>query len=147
MGEVAKMMSIREFKKDHPIIEVGKPGDSMFLLLSGSIEILKKMVLFSSGEKNVKEKSLIRLKDSSNVFFGEMSMFGDDTRSATVTALTDVTVGVLTRESVDCLCRTDPALGYHLFYNIGQTVAQNLRRANRDILKLTTAFVLALEGK
>jgi hypothetical protein len=34
-----------------------------------------------------------------------------------------------------------------LYYNIGRKIAENMRHANRDILKLTTAFVLVLDGR
>jgi CRP-like cAMP-binding protein len=144
---VAQMMRTREFDTGAVIIHEGEIGGEMFVLLSGDIEITKRMTLYSSGGTDQKDKSLIRLKASDNIFFGEMSMFGQEERSATVTALTKVTLGVLTREQVNILSEKDPALGFHIFYNIGSKIASNLRRANKDILKLTTAFCLALEGK
>jgi CRP/FNR family transcriptional regulator, cyclic AMP receptor protein len=145
--QVSNVMRTREIKRDNNIIVEGEMGDELYLLLKGEIVITKQLVLFDSGQADTKEKSLITLKDIYNVFIGEMSLFGDDKRSATVTALTDVTVGILTRLQVNRLSKADPSLGYHLFYNIGQKITANLRKANKDILKLTTAFCMALEGK
>jgi CRP-like cAMP-binding protein len=117
----------------------------MFVLLSGSIEISKQLTLYNNVAADPRNKSLIRLQDTDNIFFGEGTMFGWEERSATVIALSDVMLGVLTQKDVHELCRSDPDLGYHLFRNIGYKVTADLRRANRDILKLTTAFCLALE--
>ena len=144
---VANEMPTRRFKQGDVIIREGEVGGELFVLLEGQIEITKQLTLYTSGATDQRDKSLIQLRDQDNVFFGEMSMFGNVERSATVRALTDVTLGVLTREQVNNLSEKDPALSSKLYRNIGHKLAADLRRANRDILKLTTAFCLALEGK
>jgi CRP/FNR family transcriptional regulator/CRP/FNR family cyclic AMP-dependent transcriptional regulator len=147
LAAVIRVMRTRNFANGEIIIHEGEIGGELFVLLAGDIEITKRLTLYSTGATDQKDKSLIRLKAASKVFFGEMSMFGSEERSATVRALTDVTLGVLTQEQVKILCKEDPHLGCAIFFNIGQKLATDLRRANRDILKLTTAFCLALEGK
>jgi len=142
----SEMQTVHKSKQTHVVVE-GESGEELFILLDGELEITKRLVLQGAGEPETKEKSLIRLKASANVFFGELSIYDGGARSASVTALTDVTLGILSRSQVENLCREDPALGFKLFYNIGKKVAADLRKANRDVLKLTTAFVLALEGK
>jgi len=144
---VAKVMRMRRYNAGNTIIREGEIGGELFVLLSGEIEISKTLTMQATEDSAKREKSLLRLSADSHVFFGEMSLFGSDERSATVNALTEVVLGVLTRERVSYLIGSDPQLGYLLFYNIGQKLAENLRRANRDILKLTTAFCLALEGR
>jgi len=147
LDAVADIMSIQLVEKGEVIISEGEIGGEMFILLSGSIEISKRMTLYEDTSTDPKDKSLVRLHDTNNIFFGEMTMFGEMERSATVSALSDVKLGVLTQGDVRTLTERDPALGFHLFRNIGRKIASDLRRANRDILKLTTAFCLALEGK
>ncbi len=144
---ISKLVRTRNYKKGDTIIKEGEIGGELFFLISGEIEINKKLTLLNSEGANQTDKSLVRLKDSDNVFFGEMSIFDSGERSATIIACSDVTVGILTREQILLLGQQDPELGYKLFFNIGHTLAINLRRADRDILKLTTAFVLALEKK
>jgi CRP-like cAMP-binding protein len=73
-------------------------------------------------------------------------LLGSEERSATVKATSEVKLGILTRAQVKRLAEKDPQLGYRIFYNIGIKIADNLRRANRDILKLATALCLALDG-
>ena len=147
LDTVADIMSIQLVEKGKVIISEGELGGEMFILLSGSIEISKRMTLYEGVSPDPRDKSLVRLHDTNNIFFGEMTMFGEVERSATVSALSDVKLGVLTQGDVRTLAERDPALGFHLFRNIGRKIASDLRRANRDILKLTTAFCLALEGK
>lgn len=146
LSAIEEIMTVEKYKKGEIIIREGEVGGEMYVLLTGSIEISKRMTFNWDTATGRREKSLKQLHDEWNIFFGEMSMFGNEQRSATVTALTDVMLGVLTCEQVESLSRNDPALGFFLFFNIGEKIATTLRWANRDILKLTTAFVLALEG-
>lgn len=145
----ARLIRFREVPAGETIIREGEPGDEMFLLVEGEINITKRLTLYNpnGGPSGARDKSLQHLKASEGVFFGEMSMFGPDERSATVTAHTAVLLGVITREQLLALSEQDPKLALCLYRNIGRRIAANLRRANRDILKLTTAFCLALEGR
>ena len=147
LAKISQIMTIKHQPKGSLIIIEGETGEEMFILLEGEIVVSKRLTLQEEGTSETKEKSLVKLKDSFNIFFGEMSMFEGGERSATVTALTDVRLGVLNREKLKVLCNHDPALGYQIYYQIGTKIAGDLRRANRDVLKLTTAFVLALECK
>lgn len=147
LKKISNAMRICKFTKGDVIIREGETGDEMYILLSGEIKISKRFTLYDEAGADQRDKQLIHLKDSDNIFFGEMIMFGKDERSATVSALTDVTLGILMQDQVQKLAEEDPSLGYHLFHNIGYKISANLRSANRDILKLSTAFVLALEGK
>jgi len=142
---IGLLMAVRTVAAGAVIVNEGEVGDELFLLLTGEIVITKRLTLYSSEGEDKKEKSLIKLRDKDNVFFGEMSLFDDAERSATVTAVSNVTCGILSRDQLRSLCEEDPQVGYHIYYNIGRTLSCNLRKTNRDILKLTTAFCLALD--
>jgi CRP-like cAMP-binding protein len=104
------------------------------------------MLASDSKELDNRDKMLNRLDASSHPIVGEMVLFEEvATRSATLKALEDVTFGVLDKENLLNLVKANPHLGYKLFYNIGIALCTRLNKANRDILKLTTAFTLALE--
>ena len=47
-----------------------------------------------------RDKSLIQLSESDDVFFGEMSLLGNKERSATLIAKTDVELGISTESQV-----------------------------------------------
>jgi CRP-like cAMP-binding protein len=143
--EIVQYLRLRRYTAGEEIVREGETGGELFLLFEGEIEISKRLTLYSRDGMDQKEKSLVSLKAEDNIFFGEMTLFDQPERSATVTALTDVTLGILTREQIKLLAEQDPSIGYYIFQNIGRALTANLRRANRDILKLTTAFCLALE--
>lgn len=148
IDKIAKQMHDQTFSEDEIIIREGELGGELFVLLKGTIEISKRLTLRGvGGGSDQRNKSLIRLKAEHNVFFGGMSMFGSEERSATVKAIVDTHLGVLTQDQLQVLSKDDPSLGYLLYYNIGRKIAENMRRANHDILKLTTAFCLALDGR
>jgi len=89
---------------------------------------------------------LIRLNSSFKPVVGEMSLFEEHyTRSATMKAIGDIVVGVLQKNDILELTRIDHHLGRQLFYNIGMVLSARLRKANIDILKLTTASALLLK--
>ena len=147
IDRVGRVMTVRKFSQDDVIIKEGEEGGEMFVLIEGAIVISKSLTLNIVEQPELGDKSLIQLDDSQHIFFGEMGLFGSDKRSATVKALTDVQLGALNRDQALRLAEEDPRLGYRLFYNIGKKLAGNVRRGNRDALKLTTALCLALEGR
>jgi len=112
------------------------------------VEISKPLVLppwIQSGQKQ--EKSLLRLTEKHRPFFVEIAMFSDQReRSASITAVTPCIIAVLNQENLEEVLDKDPAAGLIIYKNIASVLAARLIKANKDILKLTTAFTLALEG-
>lgn len=130
------------------IIHEGDKENSLYILIKGEVEISKSLVLpqwIQSGQKQ--EKSLLRLSEKHRPFFGEMAMFSDEPeRSASITAVTPCTIAVLKMEALEEAINDDPVTGMVIYKNIASVLAARLVKANKDILKLTTAFTLALEG-
>jgi CRP-like cAMP-binding protein len=92
------------------------------------------------------DKAFIKLKHTDFAFFGEMAICGEgEVRSATVTAETECILGELYAEHILNLVTSHPEFGMRFFQNLSVVLANRLRKANRDILKLTTALTLALE--
>ncbi len=73
------------------IFEEGSSGDWVYVILSGAVEI-------STGIKG--KKFVLELLKEGEVF-GELSFLGGIKRTATVTAVGDVTVGIIDRNSLD----------------------------------------------
>jgi len=132
-------------KAGDPVISEGDVGDEMYILLDGVVEVSQTLLL-KIGRTNMgeKEKTLIRLEGHQKPCFGEMSLLEDAERSATVTSLTDCDVLVINRQHFDELLSKDPGLGNVVLRNIAVIVSSRLRKANRDVLKLTTALSMAL---
>jgi CRP/FNR family cyclic AMP-dependent transcriptional regulator len=77
-------------------------------------------------------------------YFGEVALLASDTRSATVSALTELDVWVLQGKAIQKLMAQDVDLGYRLLAVMSRELCLRLRRANEDIRKLMTAFAIAI---
>lgn len=121
----------------------------MFILLKGEVEISKRLVLPLWGDVSGKqEKSLIILTEKQHAFFGEMALFEDKPeRSASITAIKPCQLAVLQKKELLEILKSKPKIGATFYKNIATELTFRLIKANKDVLKLTTAFSLALEGK
>jgi len=148
LKRMIKAMTVVNFEQDGWVMREGDSGNEIYILLEGEVEISKSRVvpqLVQTAQKQ--EKALIRLSQNLHPFFGEMSMFGDKaTREASIKATKDCRMACLTKEDLLAEIEKDPAIGTIIDHNIASELVKRLRKANKDILKLTTAFSLALEG-
>lgn len=87
---------------------------------------------------------MVKLKAEHVSFFGDMAMFQDEPRSATITASKDCVLYKITREDFTRFCDEYPALGVKILRRIAQTMSSRVRKGNEDVLKLTTALSIAL---
>jgi len=131
--------------KDTLIMKEGEVGDSMFLFADGEVVVTKNLTLKlgKRGFSNA-EKSMVKLNSKTVPFFGEMAIFENDMRSATITASTDCLLYEIKRDDFDNICKKNKTLGYKIIRKIAVTLCKHLRKGNQDILKLTTALSIAL---
>ncbi len=83
----------KTFCRGEVIIKEGQPGSTFFVILSGMVEVLKRK---AGGEVVIGVLG-------PNEFFGEMSLIDSDSgkRSATVRALEDTRVAIMSREAFE----------------------------------------------
>jgi CRP-like cAMP-binding protein len=146
--EITRVLSLatpRAFPAQAIIIQEGEPGDSMFIMSEGEVEITKRLTIVMS-EDTPQERLMIRLKAEDGVSFGEMALLENETRSATVTALTDCRLLELKGEDLLALIFQDHHLGVKILLRLAQLLSRHLRKANLDVVKLTTALAVALGG-
>lgn len=128
------------------ILREGERGDSLFVLLAGSVETTKRLGLAAEAPgETEREKVLVRLVAPQ--VFGEMGLLEDAERSATVTAQTECELLEVSRADFEKLAQADPVLGYRLVRNIATVLSSRLRASGRDVVKLTLALSLALGNR
>ena len=88
----------KNFKKDGIIFHQGSPSDCAFIIGSGSVAIVQ--------ETKEGEKILGNLKE--NDIFGEMGLIDGFPRSASVIALEDCTISIITQDSFNNLAQHKP---------------------------------------
>jgi CRP/FNR family transcriptional regulator, cyclic AMP receptor protein len=135
----------RDFAAGEIILHEGDPGDSLFIMAAGEVQITKQLTLVLD-EDTPKERVFIRLKAEQGVFFGEMALLENETRSATVTALTDCTVLELHQKDFLELIGSNSTMGVKLLLRLAQVLSRHLRKTNQDVVKLTTALAVSLGG-
>ena len=141
--QVLNRTSPREFPPRSGHHPGRRAGDSMFIMVSGEVEITKRLTLVLD-EDTPKERVMIRLKADDGVYFGEMSLLENETRSATVTALTDCRLLELHHQDFLELIQDNPAMGVKLLLRLAQLLSRHLRKTNQDVVKLTTALAISL---
>lgn len=143
-AELEKLASIMDYKKARKgtvIIKEGDEGDTLFILKSGAVNILKRTL-----EKE--EYTVVRLESKKGdvVFFGELALLDSDRRSATVVADTNVELLIIKRNDFIKLGDEYPHLGLPITREISKILASRLRKASQDIITLFEALVQEVSG-
>ena len=113
----------KAYKKDELVFDEDSKGDSMYILKSGAVKILKKV-------KN-QENTIAVLNPGE--FFGEMALLDGQPRSAAVKATADSDVFVVTLEGYQQLRKEKPHTALKLMDIIIKVLSNRLRQANKNL--------------
>lgn len=116
-GELGKT-----YKNGEVIIRQGEPGNSMYVIQSGEVRILK--------DKNGNEIQIAVRK--SGDFFGEMALFSREMRSATVKAFGEVRVLTVDKKNLLKSIQKDPSLAFRII----ETLSKRIRDLSEEIIPL-----------
>jgi CRP/FNR family cyclic AMP-dependent transcriptional regulator len=122
LTHVASVTQEKRFAKGDVLIQEGAVGSDVFLITSGRCEVRR--------HQGKKEKVLARLGPGE--FFGEMAVLSPDPRTATVTALDDVRVLVLSAWEFQMTLLDNAPMAAQ----IAKGLAMRLRDAEEEIAEL-----------
>ncbi len=133
--KIANMCSKKSFKKGTAIIEEGEPGDELFVILKGEIDILKETIQ--------KEKYTVTTLNANmgGIYVGELALIDNDRRSATVIAKSDCECLVVKRENFIKFGDENPKIGLQVTRAIASQLSSKLRKTNADVITLFSALV------
>ena len=123
LSKIVEYLEEKKYEKGEIIFEEGSPGNSLFIINRGRVEVRLKrgdLVLV-----------LAELDDGS--FFGELSLISDAPRSATCTALKDTTLYLLRREDFWKIVEKDPRIGVTVLKNLSGELAERIRETNKNL--------------
>ncbi len=113
-------MMERRYRRDEEIVREGDPGNSMFFVAAGALNVLKR-----DAADQPQPVAVIKKGD----FFGEYSLLGDEPRSSTVVAAGDVRLYCIEKSALAFLVDTNPTMKQELEQAL-------LRRRQNDESKL-----------
>jgi CRP/FNR family transcriptional regulator, cyclic AMP receptor protein len=105
----------RNFATGDTIFREGEPGDEFFVVVRGKVEI-------RSGDRRLETLG-------PKGIFGEMALIDDSPRSATVVALSDVTVAPIKEKQFLFLVKHMPTFALKVM----RVLAKRLRRQNKAV--------------
>jgi CRP/FNR family cyclic AMP-dependent transcriptional regulator len=110
------------YRDGETIIRQGEMGDSMYVVQGGRVEVLQ-------GSDKAGEQHLAFL--DAGDFFGEMSVFEKEVRSATVRAAGEARVLKIDKKALLTRIREDPLLAVNLL----KTMSHRIRHLNEEIAR------------
>ncbi len=105
----------KDYKDGDTIFEENSIGKEMYIILTGNAKVIKK--------KDGVETTLATLEEGD--FFGEMSLFDNNPRSATVKALGDVKVLEINQKNFLKKISRDPSLAFRMLEKMGQRIRKS----------------------
>lgn len=121
-NEIAELLEKADkclFEPTQNIVSEGNIGMHMYVIIDGTAAVTKK------GREGTLELARLGAADS----FGEMALADSESRSATVTALTNCTLVRLSEQSIN----SNPAIGLKVFRNIARVLSERLRDADEQL--------------
>jgi len=149
--QIQKVLSICtkvSFPEDTIIMQEGTTGNTMYIILEGIVEVVKTLVLEGMDldeDEKIGNKVFTKLKAEDHPVFGEISLFEESRRTATIKTLSDCTFYEIKKDDFLRLAEKDYELGYHVVFNIAKMVCSRLRKADEDVIKLSTVLSIVLK--
>ena len=100
LKRIAKIIDVREIAKDDPLVHEGRYTREFFIIFSGQAAVTvrgRKRDVLGPGN-----------------FFGELAILNKSARTATVTALTKMRVGVIDARNLQDLIESEPKIALHM---------------------------------
>jgi CRP-like cAMP-binding protein len=123
-AELEKVIGLcqeRRFKETDIVAEQNSPGNELFIIQEGFVEVAV------AGKAGSASKVIVNLGTGQTV--GEMSLVDQGPRSATVRAIhTPTIVHVIRDEDFESLCEKNTRIGYIVLRNIAADLSFRLRQ-------------------
>ena len=118
-SELANQLDLVNFEAGEAIFEYGEPGDAIFVIGSGEVEVFFKN---DTGERIVLEVA------TRGDFFGELSMLDQGTRSASVVATQPTQAFRLDRDDLEKFLHLRPSAAMDLLGAMGRRHRETVER-------------------
>ncbi len=133
---VGSICSERHYQTGDIIFEENTPGDELYIIANGEVEIMVDPALIGDeGTGGSHTIATMRRGQS----FGEVSLVDEGLRSAGARcSAEDTHLVVILRDKVMMLCDTYPQLGYRLMRNLAADLAMKIRHTDLQVREQLT---------
>ncbi|MYF74019.1 MAG: cyclic nucleotide-binding domain-containing protein [Gemmatimonadetes bacterium] len=125
MEAVVQLIEIRKYSTGDVVFEQGAPGDGVYVVLKGYVEVVQK-----DGEE---DKKVLLAQSESGSFFGETALLKGVPRTATAVATEDTKLALFSRDALHQLAEQRPHLGVKIPIQLSRIVAERLRQTNHSL--------------
>lgn len=126
----------RHYQADDVLFEENTPGDEMYIIASGEVQILVDPSLIDDST-NVAAMTIATLRRGQS--FGEVALVDEGLRSASARcSQQDTHLIVIPRDKLMLLCDTYPQLGYRLMRNLAADLAMKIRHTDLQVREQIT---------
>ncbi len=133
---IASICSERHYQAGDIIFEENTPGEELYVIASGEVEIIVNPALIGK-EDGGGMRSIATLRRGQN--FGEVSLVDEGVRSAGARcSQQDTHLIVIPRDKLMLLCDTYAQLGYRLMRNLAADLAMKIRHTDLQVREQLT---------
>ncbi len=133
LNKIAKILKPVKAKEGKVIIKENSKGDDIFIILDGQVRVSR----FING----KEEAITFLNPGD--MFGEMAILGNQERSATIIAHTDIVMFKFKGKEFKALLDKNKEIGFFVYRKMAQTLSRRLKELDKryhDILALVSMW-------
>jgi CRP/FNR family cyclic AMP-dependent transcriptional regulator len=127
LERLAAVLEERRFGTGQVICAEGDPGDSMFFILEGPVNVEKR-----TSATNASTKTLTTLTPGD--YFGEMSLFDQQPRSASAVAGGETRLALLPKAAFDLLMEHHSATALSVLFAMIRTSSDRIRRLSSQLV-------------
>ena len=128
---IASICNERHYQADDVLFEENTPGDEMYIIANGEIQILVDPSLIDENEMGG-AMTIATLRRGQS--FGEVALVDEGLRSASARcSRQDTHLIVIPRDKLMLLCDTYPQLGYRLMRNLAADLAMKIRHTDLQV--------------
>jgi len=118
----------RKYQKNEVIFQEGFPSVVLYVVCSGKVQVYKE----------VEGEILILHEMGANAYFGEMGLFIQMRRTASIRALEDAVLLAISKEDFYDFIERFPRAGVKVLSNMGQSLCEVIEKMNRKLAEYAT---------
>lgn len=121
----------RQVPAGQAVFREGETGRELFVILAGSVRVM--------GEVDLQDRRRIQpgfCDLPTGTLFGELALFDQGPRSATVLAVEDTELAVIDGERLLRFFEANPEIGYNILKKLMTVMVGRLRSANKKLVSL-----------